>query len=51
MSLEEILAHRDVLDRHEAPALLMLGDRVDEHRGIPVAQAIERLRDVDGHER
>jgi hypothetical protein len=43
MSLEELLADADVLERDEALARLVLSDRVDECRRIPVAEAIESL--------
>ena len=49
VALEELLVDGDVLDGDQPPARLVLGDGVDEHRRIPVAQAIQRLRDVDRH--
>ena len=47
MALEEFLVDGDVLDGDEAAARLVLGDRVDEHRRIPVAQPVEQDGDVD----
>ena len=49
VSLEELLVDGDVLDRDEPPARLVLGDRVDEQRRIPVAQPVEENGDVDHH--
>ena len=49
MSLEELLVDGDVLDRDEAPPRFVLEDGVDEHRRIAVAEAIQRLRDIDRH--
>jgi hypothetical protein len=49
MSLEEFLADGNVLDRDDAPAGVVLDDGVDQHRRIAVTEAIERLRDIDGH--
>jgi hypothetical protein len=40
MPLEEILVNGDVLVRNQAAARLVLGDRVDKQRRVPVAQAI-----------
>ena len=48
MSLEELFVDGDVLDRDEPPAGLVLGDRVDEQRRIPVAEPVEEDGDVDG---
>ena len=45
--LEEFLVDGDVLDGDETAARLVLGDRVDEHRRIPVAQPVEEDGDVD----
>ena len=47
MSLEELLVDGDVLDGHETPPRLMLGDRVHEHRRIPVAQPVKENGDVN----
>ena len=56
--LEEVLVDRDVLDRHDAPARLVLGDRVDQRRRIAVARGARwtcgmfndaRVRDDPGH--
>ena len=47
VALKELLVDRDVLDGDETPARLVLGDRVDEHRRIPVAQPVEEDGDVD----
>ena len=47
VALKEFLVDRDVLDGDETPAGLVLGDRVDEHRRIPVAQPVEEDGDVD----
>ena len=49
MALEEFFVDGDVLDGHEPAAGVVLGDGVDEHRRIPITQAIERLRYVDEH--
>ena len=48
MSLEELFVDGDVLDGDEPPAGLVLGDRVDEQRRKPVAEAVEEDGDVDG---
>src|SRR5437660_6381141 len=47
MSLEEFFVDGDVLDGNQPPPGIVLGDRVDEHRGIPVAQPVQQVRDVD----
>ena len=47
MPLEEILVDGDVLDRLDPPPGLVLGDGVNQRRGIAVAEAVEGLRDVD----
>ena len=39
--LKELLADGDVLDRHEPDAGLVLGDGVEQERGIAVVDAIE----------
>src|SRR3954465_13699049 len=49
MALEKLFVDRDVLDRNQPPARLVLDDRVDQQRGIAVAQAVEYLRYVDRH--
>ena len=49
MSLEEIFVDGDVLDGHEPLARLVLGDRIDERRRIPVAEPVDDFGDVDGH--
>ena len=49
MSLEELLADGDVLDRDDAPPRFVLEDGVDEQRRIAIAEAIERLRDINRH--
>jgi len=49
MPLEELFVNRDVLDGDKSTARLVLEDGVDEHRGISVAQAIQRLGNVDRH--
>ena len=49
VSLEEFFVDGDVLDRHEPPARLVLGDRVDEKRRIAVVNASEERRKVEGH--
>ena len=49
VALKELLVDGHVLERDQPPAHLVLGDGVDEHRRIPVAQAIQRLRYVDEH--
>src|SRR5438093_8182482 len=49
MPLKEFLVDGDVLDGdHPAPGVV-LGNGVDEERGIPVAQAVQDLRDVNRH--
>jgi hypothetical protein len=35
--------------RHEPLPRFVLGDAVDEQRGVPVTQAVEEYGDVDGH--
>ena len=45
--LKEFFVDGDVLDGHEPPARLVLDDRVDEHRRIPVAQPVQEERNVD----
>jgi hypothetical protein len=49
MPLEEVFVDRDVLDRDETAAGFVLRDRVDERRGIPVAESFDRLGHIDGH--
>jgi protein-disulfide isomerase-like protein with CxxC motif len=46
---KELFVDGDVLDGHQAVTRLMLDDGVNEHGRIAIAQAIERLRYVDGH--
>ena len=46
MALEEIFAEGDVLDCDQAPARLVLDDRVDQMGRIPIAEAIEENGDV-----
>jgi hypothetical protein len=41
VTLEEFLVDGDVLDRDEAPAGVVLGNRVDERRRKPVAEPVE----------
>jgi hypothetical protein len=41
MPLKEVLVHRDVLDRDDAPARLELSDRVDERRRVSEAEPVE----------
>src|SRR6185503_11003064 len=47
MALKEFLVDGDVLDGNEAAARLVLGNGVDEHRRIPVAQPVQEDGDVD----
>src|SRR4029078_2100649 len=49
MALKELFADGDILDGNEPAARFMLGNDVHEHRGIPITQAIQRLRYVDQH--
>jgi hypothetical protein len=50
MSLEEFLVDRDVLDRHQSAPRLVFDDRVDQKRGIAIAEPVEEDGDVDaGH--
>ncbi len=49
--LKELLVDGDVLDRDETPPRLVLDDRVDEHRRIPVAQPVEENGDVNHREK
>ena len=51
MPLEELFVDGDVLDRDEPPARLVLGDRVNEHGRIPVAEPVEQDVDVDHRDR
>jgi DUF1009 family protein len=48
--LEELLVDRHVLDGEEAAPRFVLDDRVDEDGWVAVRQALELLRDVDGHD-
>jgi hypothetical protein len=50
VSLEEFFVDRHVLDGDDAAPGLVFGNHVHERRWIPVAEALECLRDVDGHE-
>jgi hypothetical protein len=47
VALKEFFVDGDVLDRDEPLALVVLGDRVDERRRIPVAEPIEKDGDVE----
>src|SRR5688572_4973644 len=47
MALKEFFVDGDVLDGDETPARLVLGDRVDEQRRIPVAQPVQEDGDVN----
>jgi hypothetical protein len=47
MALKEFFRNGDVLERDEAPALVMLGNRIDERRGIPIAETVDEDGDVD----
>jgi hypothetical protein len=47
VSLEEVLAHRDVLDGYKTDAWLVLGDRIDKRGWIPVVNAIEKGGQVE----
>ena len=47
--LEEIFVDGDVLDGDEPLAGLVLGDRVDERRRVPVAEPVDGFGDVEGH--
>ena len=50
MPLEEIFVDGDVLDGLDPPPRLVLGDGVNQRRGIAVAEPVERGLDVDsGH--
>ena len=44
MSLKEFFVDGDVLDGDEPAAGFVLGDRVDQHRRIPVAEPVEEER-------
>jgi len=46
MPLEEFFVDGDVLDGDEAPARLMLGDRVHQEGRLPIAQTVEEDGDV-----
>jgi hypothetical protein len=51
MSLEDVFVDRDVLDGRQAPPRLVLGDRIDQRGGIPVAEPFQGGADVSrGHE-
>jgi hypothetical protein len=47
MPLKIVFVDGDVLVSHEPPPRLVLGNRVDEHRGMAVAQAVEQYWDVE----
>ena len=47
MPLKEIFVDGDVLDRHDPAAGLMLGDGVDQRRGIAIAEPVDGGRNVD----
>ena len=47
VALKEFFVDGDVLDGDETAARLVLRDRVDEHRRIPVAQPVQENGDVD----
>ena len=47
MTLKEFFRDRDVLEGDEALAFVVLGNRVDERRRIPVAEPVEENGDVD----
>ena len=47
VALKVLLVDRDVLDRDQTPAWLMLRDRVHQHGRIAVAQPIEKDRNID----
>ena len=48
--LEEFLTDRDVLVRNQTHAGFVLGDRVDQERGIAVVDAVEKGWKVYGHD-
>ena len=45
--LEELLVERHVLDSHQLPPRFVLGNRVDEHRRVPVTQPVEQNGNVN----
>jgi hypothetical protein len=47
MPLKEFLVDGDVLDGDESAADFVLGDHVDEHRRIAVAEAVKENGDID----
>ena len=49
VSLEEVLVHRDVLERHDATTGLELGHRIHQRRRIAVTETLDDLRYVQRH--
>ena len=49
MPLKEVLVDRDVFMRDQPTPRLVLGDGIDEHRGMAIAKAVEECRHVERH--
>jgi hypothetical protein len=47
VSLEEVLVDGDVLDGLDPPPRLVLGNGVNQRRGIAIAETVEGLQDID----
>jgi hypothetical protein len=47
MPLEEVFVDRDVLMGDQPPPRLVLGNRVDEHRGMAVAETVQECGDIE----
>ena len=49
MALEEFLVDGDVLHRDDTAPGFVLGDRIDEQRGMAITEAVEESGNVSGH--